>query len=288
MHDALTDSLNLDPMRYAMEGFLAHANLLIQWPSAKYWDKPWNIRVGCSPCSPACENCYAAAWAKRFGQSFKPHFSRDKNPPRKGVVFCGNVTDLFLESPEWTTEDMVDCIGRCYGNQHRATYLWCTKRVDRLCEVLSTGSHQMTYRLCDGETDTDHIPFSKLDLSNHYFGFTAENQEWFAKRGMEVLKNFPKWAKLWVSMEPLLGPIGAILGLDPKPSWIVVGAESGKNRRPCKIEWVESIVEECRAADVPVFVKQICLPSGKFTNKIEEFPAHLQIRQVPWAVSSVP
>ena len=25
------------------------------------------------------------------------------------------------------------------------------------------------------------------------------------------------------------------------------------------------------------------LPNGKFTNKIEEFPVHLQIHQVPWA-----
>ena len=120
-----------------------------------------------------------------------------------------------------------------------------------------------------------------------YFGFTAENQEWYDRRFTEFRK-VPTRFKGWLSAEPLLGPID--LGLDhvypPDAApfqWIVVGCESGPKRRPCKIEWVESIVEQCRAAGVPVFVKQICLPNGKFTNKIEEFPKHLQIRQVPWA-----
>lgn len=71
---------------------------LIQWPRAKYWDKAWNPVIGCKPCSPACENCYAAAWAKRFGQSFEPHLSKGpRRPPRKGIVFCGNMTDIFIQ-----------------------------------------------------------------------------------------------------------------------------------------------------------------------------------------------
>lgn len=44
-------------------------NNLIQWPTAKYWTAQWNAVIGCKPISPACKNCYAAAWAKRFGQS---------------------------------------------------------------------------------------------------------------------------------------------------------------------------------------------------------------------------
>ena len=67
----------------------------IQWPRAKYWDKTWNPIIGCKPCSPACDNCYAASMAKRFGRSFAPHEGKAANPPRSGVVFCGNMTDLF-------------------------------------------------------------------------------------------------------------------------------------------------------------------------------------------------
>ena len=38
---------------------------------------------------------------------------------------------------------------------------------------------------------------------------------------------------------------------------VVVGCESGPGRRPCKTEWVESVVAQCVSAGVPVYVKQI-------------------------------
>ena len=282
MRDTLIDSLNLDPMRYAMEGLLAQEKMLIQWPRAKYWTAQWNPVIGCKPCSPACANCYAAAWAKRFGQSFVPHETRQR-PPRSGVVFCGNMTDLF---GEWMWPRLNDAFLTVRpenlilkADSKKATYIWLTKRVENMDLALSVGSATV----CDEEGETHFIKIRDLDLSNHFFGFTAENQEWFDRRITAMCKDLPlidfhyNW---WVSAEPLLGELN-LRGFHP--CWVVVGAESGSNRRPCKIEWVESIVEQCRAANIPVFVKQICLPSGKFTNKIEEFPAHLQIRQVPWA-----
>ena len=120
----------------------------------------------------------------------------------------------------------------------------------------------------------------------HYFGFTAENQEWYDRRFTEF-KRLPTIYKGWLSAEPLLGPID--LGLDkvypPEAApfqWLVVGCESGPKRRPCKIEWVESIVEQCKAAKIPVFVKQIDI-NGACETDINKFPAHLRIRQVPWA-----
>ena len=42
-------------------------------------------------------------------------------------------------------------------------------------------------------------------------------------------------------------------GLD----WVIVGGESGANARPCCTGWVRSIVQQCQAAGVPVFVKQL-------------------------------
>ena len=66
------------------------------------------------------------------------------------------------------------------------------------------------------------------------------------------------------------------------PRWVVCGCESGKNRRPCRLEWVESIVDQCRDANIPVFVKQLDI-DGKCERDITKFPPHLRIRQVPWA-----
>lgn len=250
---------------------------LIQWPRAKWWEKQWNPIIGCKPCSPACEHCYAAAWAKRFGQSFEPHESSQERPPRKGIVFCGNMTELF---GEWVDEDYfdwrVEYIKRTLGYYRKVTYLWLTKRVEAMCNALNNGRVFLK-----GEDDCD-FPFRDCEMRNQFFGFTAENNAWHETRSMH-LRDFPEWANLWISTEPLLGPIDfCFSGYSILPKWVVVGCESGPNRRPCKIEWVESIVEQCLAANVPVFVKQLDL-NGKCVTDINKFPEHLRIRQVPWA-----
>lgn len=247
---------------------------LVQWPRAKYWDEPWNPVIGCEPVSPACDNCYArAAMVDRFGQSFEPHPSKKQTPPRKGVVFCGNMTDLFGEWVERPSDYLLQTVG---GDA--TAYLYLTKRVARMCARLND-----TLGFVDEEGRVYFRHYYNLGIENHYFGFTAENQEWYGRRQSESM-GLPTWANMWYSLEPLLGPIELGAGVvRSNLRWVVVGCESGPHRRPCKLEWVERIVEQCRSAGVPVFVKQICLQDGRFTNKIEEFPAHLRIRQVPWA-----
>lgn len=69
-------------------------------------------------------------------------------------------------------------------------------------------------------------------------------------------------------------------GPNSKLDWIVVGCESGTNARPCKVEWVESIVEQCKRAGVAVWVKQLNI-GGKVTSDLTKFPEHLQLRQLP-------
>ena len=39
--------------------------------------------------------------------------------------------------------------------------------------------------------------------------------------------------------------------------WVVVGGESGPGARPFNIDWARALVGQCRAADVPAFVKQL-------------------------------
>lgn len=38
--------------------------------------------------------------------------------------------------------------------------------------------------------------------------------------------------------------------------WVIVGGESGPNARPCRIDWVRSIRDQCAAAGVAFFFKQ--------------------------------
>jgi len=241
---------------------------LIQWPRAQYWDKPWNPIVGCRPCSPACDNCYArTATVDRFGQSFDPHKTKKVSPPSSGVVFAGNMTDLF---GEWRTcGDMARDINIAL-TQRSVTFLWCTKRPRRM-------NAAVRYVAVDEKMGAL--------LGNHYFGFTAENQEWYDARCLDMaLTNAAQGVNYWLSAEPLLGPIDLNRGVRGIPpfNWVAVGCESGPKRRPCRIEWIESIVYQCRSANVPVFVKQLDL-NGKCERDITKFPKHLQIRQVPWS-----
>jgi len=244
---------------------------LIQWPKAKYWHVPWNPILGCHGISPACDNCYARASAKRFGMSFEPH-PQARKVPKKGVVFCGNMTDI---AGEWRQIDEVAAdIAACVSR--KATYLWLTKRVKRMIDAMNYIG--------------DRMKAPEKWFENHYFGFTAENQEWYEKRLEPFIESFPKWANAWISAEPLLGHLGIMFqnpAIKEKIRWVVVGCESGRNRRQCPIDYIEDVVEQCQRFNVPVFVKQICLPNGKFTNKIEEFPQHLQVRQVPWNTKGV-
>lgn len=40
-------------------------------------------------------------------------------------------------------------------------------------------------------------------------------------------------------------------------NWVIVGGESGPGARPFDIQWARSVIAQCKAASVPVFVKQM-------------------------------
>jgi protein gp37 len=58
----------------------------------------------------------------------------------------------------------------------------------------------------------------------------------------------------FLSIEPLLGPIENVelSGIH----WVIVGGESGPGHRPCEVEWVRSLRDQCERANVPFFFKQ--------------------------------
>src|SRR3990167_7916712 len=54
-------------------------------------------------------------------------------------------------------------------------------------------------------------------------------------------------------------------GLD----WVIVGGESGPGARPCDLAWIRSIVQQCRTAGVPCFVKQLGANPVEDLEKVE-------------------
>lgn len=58
----------------------------------------------------------------------------------------------------------------------------------------------------------------------------------------------------FLSIEPLIEDLGEIdlTGI----GWVILGGESGSGARPCRLEWLDGLVKQCRSAKVSCFVKQ--------------------------------
>lgn len=73
----------------------------------------------------------------------------------------------------------------------------------------------------------------------------------------------------WLSVEPLIADVQ--LGLNevnyptnldgpsagPRIDWVVVGGESGPGCRPCHVEWIRSVVDQCNKSGTQVFVNNL-------------------------------
>ena len=78
-----------------------------------------------------------------------------------------------------------------------------------------------------------------------------------------------EWVNKWSNDCPHCGRVGYLCGSHAGNGaegnaldWVVVGAESGPGAPPSRVEWVRSVVEQCRAAGVSVWVKQLAREDG--------------------------
>ena len=241
--------------------------MIDEWNNgAKYWNFAWNPMIGCRKISEGCANCYAERLAMRYPElrspngKFDPHCPKTlKRPPQKGVVFVGNMTDIFGEWNDWP--QILDWLLRLHDS---AENLILTKRPERMAKLIAgINPARRAWR-----------------------GTTAENQQRYDER-VKFLKLIQSpFVKTWLSLEPLLGPVNLLSGGDADYlpfDWVVIGSEPGNKllRRPCEIEWVRGIVRQCGENNIPVFVKQLEI-DGELERDIRKFPEDLQIRQLPW------
>ena len=61
-----------------------------------------------------------------------------------------------------------------------------------------------------------------------------------------------------LSYEPILEDASGMLAeFLPGISWLIAGGESGRDARPCRLEWIHNIKVRCAAAEVAFFCKQL-------------------------------
>lgn len=239
----------------------------IQWT-----DTTWNPTTGCNRVSEGCRNCYAEIRAETRMPGLQPdayrnafslthHRERLQRPlewttPQR--IFVNSMSDLFHEAID------PHFLRQVFETMHQApwhVYQILTKRSERLLEL----GPQLPW--------ADHV----------WMGVSVESAD--ATSRIDDLRQCAAHNK-FLSIEPLLGPLPSLdlTGID----WVIIGGESGKEARPMELKWAKDIIAQCRRAEVPVFVKQLgeiwarqTGSSHRHGGRIDDWPEHLQIREMP-------
>jgi len=224
----------------------------------------------CVKVNDACRNCYAehqniVAGTNRGRHGNGVPYAADKLPlveyfldektlqqplhwkqPRK--VFPCSMTDLYSQEVPWAWVDQIYSV-MAATPQH--FYIVLTKRSDQRKLFLR---HPTTKRNVLGAVDGPWPLPNVIEMAS--FGRQKD-----ADVEMPLLLQTPA-AMRGASVEPMLEAVNleAAAGISlwcTKLNWIICGGESGSQARPFNLAWAESLREQCKAAGVPFFMKQV-------------------------------
>lgn len=243
-----------------------------------------NLWHGCTKVHEGCDNCYAEALAKRWGNDV---WGNDK--PRKEIgsafrelakmqsaakqagethrVFVGSMMDIF-EKPM----SVIDSKGNYYPEMDTGSLRW------KFFWQIDAGQYPNLMFLLLTKRPSNinkYIPehWKTTPPSNVMFGTSPVNQQTFDTLTRHLAEVN---GKKFLSIEPQLDWIN-IDGV--KVDWIIQGGESGHHKRPFDLQWAYAMRNQCESLGVPYFFKQI--------DKIQQIPSDLQVREFPTeAVSS--
>jgi len=264
-------------------------------------DVTWSPVTGCKPDYPCWERC----WARRMANRLKGRYGYDRDEPfrptchpdkldeplhwkKPRVIFAISMGDLLADGVpnEWIAPVLdVVCDARC--EQH--TFVLLTKRPDRWPHFLEWASEHW------GNSPLDVMLEVKGHIPNLVIGTSVSTQAEWDER-VPLLCTIPAWKRI-VSVEPMLGAIDMrqVLGLEwcGAAGWIrnreavlsgyevpvhgvICGGESGPGARPMDLRWARDLRDQCKAAGVCFYMKQI--------DKKTPIPEDLMIRELPFAV----
>lgn len=169
-------------------------------------------------------------------------------------------------------------------------WLLLTKRPENIRTMYSSqhldgGTTGRVREFMDEEEFKDVHPYFRRNV---WLGTSVENQEYADQRIPELLRCRDLSPVLFLSCEPLLGPLDLVypeaiypngprrccsghdcgcFGLPIEPpaylhgsfggvDWVIAGGESGTEARPTDPEWFRTLRDQCQAARVPFLFKQ--------------------------------
>jgi protein gp37 len=212
---------------------------------------------------------------------FKPTFHRYRlDEPQKvkkpSKIFVVSMGDLF---GGWVPQSWIEQVFKACEAVPQHTYMFLTKNPKRYKELQFRIPLPTSSKYWYGTTVTSMSDIDNITALTSVFGLHT-----------------------FLSIEPLLGPIDLSRWLKetctncggigrtpnhphilakichrcggtgkvyyPRIDWIIIGSQTGPGAKPPKPEWVQSIIDQCREAGVPVFLKN----NLNWPEKIQEFP----------------
>jgi len=263
-------------------------------PTKIEWcDETWNPITGCTPISIGCLNCYASKMANRlrgrhgysYVDPFKPAtIHKDKlcyplKIKRVKRFFVCSMGDFFHDE-----------VLKFYNNGGE-------KFINEMWDVMASCPQHIFHILTKRTHNIEQLLSSLPKLNNLWLGTTVETQKQVER--IEQLIPMRKYCGgLFVSCEPLLGPVDIEEWLDPLREcddttrkcirsglinscqakeyscetikWVIVGGETGPGSRPMETDWARSLREQCKKHYTPFFFKKHgswwCREFGKRTS----------------------
>lgn len=244
----------------------------IEWTDSTF--NPW---IGCTKIAPACDHCYAADMAKRYG------WVEWGNAPRKRTSAA-----LWRNPMKW--QRGAEAFFAEHGRRRR---VFCASLADVFDNQVPTEWRDDLWRVIEATPDLDWLLLTKRPqniekmlpiapfwdgIKGHvWLGTTIEDQKHASQNVPFLLKHDA--AVRFVSVEPMLGPIDLrhvwpdhtadlnaftgearhLLGMSGHLhplNWVIAGGESGPQARPSDPAWFKSLRDQCKAAGVPFLFKQ--------------------------------
>lgn len=162
-------------------------------------------------------------------------------------IFVCSMADLF---GKWIPDEWIEEVFDACEKAPQHNYLFLTKNPQRYVDL----------------GYAERLPKRK----NMWYGTTVTGPNKPAYWG-EGFNTF------W-SIEPILEPFGSMgPTYSGSPKWVIVGAETGNRKGKIipKREWIENIVNECKKAGLPLFMKS-SLAEIWGEPLIQEFPKELR------------
>lgn len=231
----------------------------------------WNPFVGCSRVSEGCRHCYALRQAARcagFGLKAYEGVTKKGEGPLTWTGKINRNSAAVWRKPYQLLRPSKIFVNSMSDFWHlSAPDVW---RREALWIMSQTPEH--TYQILTKRPE--NIAPQKFP-DNVWLGVTIEDAR--AEKRIDILRRVPCRVR-FLSAEPL---IGALRNLNLTGiHWVIIGAESGPGMRPCDLDWVRQIADQCRAQKTALFVKQLHI-NGRLSRDPQQWPADLRVREYP-------